>query len=49
MKYISLILCTGFFLFLTPSLKAQKDSVKNELNETNDWPTCGATGVKMQN
>ncbi|HSV09598.1 MAG TPA: SGNH/GDSL hydrolase family protein [Hanamia sp.] len=38
MKYISLILCTGFFLFLTPSLKAQKDSVKNELNETNDWP-----------
>ncbi|MGN6531618.1 MAG: GDSL-type esterase/lipase family protein, partial [Ginsengibacter sp.] len=38
MKYISLIICTGFFLFLTPSLKAQKDSVKNELNETNDWP-----------
>lgn len=29
----------GLFLFLiTPSLKAQKDSMKNELNETNDWP-----------
>lgn len=24
--------------FLAPSLKAQKDSMKNELNETNDWP-----------
>jgi lysophospholipase L1-like esterase len=38
MKYFSLILCTGFFLFLTPSIKAQKDSVKDELNQTNDWP-----------
>ncbi len=38
MKYMSLIICTGFFLFLTPSLKAQKDSVKDELNQTNDWP-----------
>ena len=38
MKYFSLILCAGFFLFLTPSIKAQKDSVKDELNQTNDWP-----------
>ena len=38
MKYISLLLFTGFFLFLTPSVKAQKDSVKDELNQTNDWP-----------
>src|SRR6185312_2062140 len=38
MKYMPLIICTGFFLFLTPSLKAQKDSVKDELNQTNDWP-----------
>lgn len=34
-----MIVCMGLFLsLLTPSLKAQKDSMKNELNETNDWP-----------
>lgn len=38
MKYISLLFFTGFFLFLTPSTNAQKDSVKDELNQTNDWP-----------
>lgn len=38
MKRIALILLTGFFLFLTPSIKAQNDSVKDELNQTNDWP-----------
>ena len=38
MKRIALILLTGFFLILTPSIKAQKDSVKDELNQTNDWP-----------
>ena len=29
---------SDFFLFLAPSIKAQKDSVKEELNQTNDWP-----------
>ncbi|HUZ58893.1 MAG TPA: SGNH/GDSL hydrolase family protein [Hanamia sp.] len=39
MKRIKLLLCMGLFLSLiVPSLKAQKDSMKNELNETNDWP-----------
>lgn len=39
MKRIKLVLCMGLFLSLiVPSLKAQKDSMKNELNETNDWP-----------
>jgi len=26
------------FLFLSPSSQAQNDSVKEELNSTNDWP-----------
>lgn len=38
MKPIQIIICIGFFLFLAPSIKAQKDSVKEELNQTNDWP-----------
>ena len=39
MKHIKLVLCMGLLLSLiVPSLKAQKDSMKNELNETNDWP-----------
>ena len=39
MKRIQMIISLGLFLFLiTPSLQAQKDSMKNELNETNDWP-----------
>ncbi|MGN6802586.1 MAG: SGNH/GDSL hydrolase family protein [Ginsengibacter sp.] len=28
----------GLFLFLAPSLKAQKDSVTDRLNQNNDWP-----------
>lgn len=32
-------LCIGFlFLLVSPSLEAQKDTIKNELNSTNDWP-----------
>lgn len=39
MKYLQMVLYMGLlFSFLTPSLKAQNDSVKTELNETNDWP-----------
>lgn len=39
MKYFKLLFCLGLSLsLLAPSLKAQKDSMKNELNETNDWP-----------
>lgn len=39
MKHFQMVLYMGFFLsLLAPSLKAQKDSMKNELNETNDWP-----------
>jgi len=37
MKYFQVI-CIGFFLFLAPSLKAQKDSVTERLNQSNDWP-----------
>jgi len=38
-KQIQMVLFMGIFLSLiAPSLKAQKDSMKNELNETNDWP-----------
>ena len=37
MKYATLILI-GLFLSLTPSLKAQKDSVTDRLNQSNDWP-----------
>ena len=39
MKQIQMIISLGlFFLLITPSLQAQNDSMKNELNETNDWP-----------
>lgn len=39
MKRIQMIICMGlFFSLITPSLQAQKDSMKDELNETNDWP-----------
>jgi lysophospholipase L1-like esterase len=38
MKYFQIIALAGFLLFLAPSIKAQKDSVKEELNQTNDWP-----------
>ena len=37
MKYFQFI-CIGLFLFLAPSLKAQKDSVTERLNQNNDWP-----------
>lgn len=39
LRKIQIVFCIGLLLSLvTPSLKAQKDSMKNELNETNDWP-----------
>ncbi|MEO8719755.1 MAG: SGNH/GDSL hydrolase family protein [Ginsengibacter sp.] len=38
MKLIQIILCSGLFLFLMPSVNAQKDSTTEELNQTNDWP-----------
>jgi len=38
MKQFAVLLFSAFFLFLAPSIKGQKDSVKDELNETNDWP-----------
>lgn len=39
MKYFGMLFFLSVALsFLAPSLKAQKDSMKNELNETNDWP-----------
>lgn len=39
MKYFGMLFFLSVTLsFLAPSLKAQKDSMKNELNETNDWP-----------
>lgn len=37
MKFVQMI-CIGFFLLLAPSLKAQKDSVTDSLNQSNDWP-----------
>lgn len=37
MKILQAI-CIGFFLFLAPSLHAQKDSVTERLNQSNDWP-----------
>ncbi|MEO8823259.1 MAG: SGNH/GDSL hydrolase family protein [Ginsengibacter sp.] len=37
MKILQAI-CIGFFLFLAPSLQAQKDSVTERLNQSNDWP-----------
>ena len=38
MKYLQMIICFGFFLFLIPSIKAQKDTVTETLNQSNDWP-----------
>lgn len=39
MKQFRLLFCLGFFfILLAPSLKAQTEAMKNELNETNDWP-----------
>ncbi len=39
MKHIQMIMFIGLFLFMaSPSLQAQKDTLKNELNRTNDWP-----------
>jgi len=39
MKHFGMLFCLGLCLsLLAPSLKAQKNSMKNELNETNDWP-----------
>ena len=38
MKYITAGACLVFLLFLSPAIFAQKDTMKNELNETNDWP-----------
>lgn len=38
MKYLQIIACLGFFLFLIPSVNAQKDSVTEQLNQNNDWP-----------
>ena len=38
MKYIQAIMCLGFLLLVAPGIKAQTDTAKNELNETNDWP-----------
>ena len=39
MKYVRMFFCVALSLsLLAPTLKAQKDSMKNELNEANDWP-----------
>ncbi|HEY5369361.1 MAG TPA: SGNH/GDSL hydrolase family protein [Hanamia sp.] len=39
MKHVGILLCFGFFsIIFAPSLKAQEQAMKNELNETNDWP-----------
>lgn len=38
MKYFPIIVMAGFLLLLSPSINAQKDSVKEELDQTNDWP-----------
>jgi lysophospholipase L1-like esterase len=38
MKYFQIIAIAGFLLLLAPTINAQKDSVKEELNQTNDWP-----------
>jgi len=38
MKYFQMLAFMGFLLFLAPAIKAQQDTVKDELNETNDWP-----------
>ena len=38
MKYITTGTFLAFLLFLSPAVFAQKDTMKNALNETNDWP-----------
>ncbi len=39
MKHLQMVLFAGLlFTFLSPCLQAQNDSIKNELNDTNDWP-----------
>ena len=38
MRYIQAIICLGFLLLVAPVIKAQSDTAKSELNETNDWP-----------
>ena len=39
MKHVVMLLFFGLFLLiLMPSLKAQEQTMKTELNETNDWP-----------
>lgn len=39
MKHVGILLCFGFFsIIFAPSLKAQQQAMKNELNDTNDWP-----------
>jgi lysophospholipase L1-like esterase len=39
MKHAGILFCLGLSLSLfAPSLKAQTETMKNELNETNDWP-----------
>ena len=38
MKYIQAIMCLGFLLLIAPAIKAQTDTARSELNETNDWP-----------
>jgi lysophospholipase L1-like esterase len=39
MKHVRLLFCFGFSLtFFAPSLKGQTDTMKNKLNDTNDWP-----------
>ena len=37
MKILQMI-CIGFLLLLAPELKAQKDTVAERLNQSNDWP-----------
>lgn len=45
MKHVGLLFCFGFLLaFFAPSLKAQTDTMKNKLNETNDWPNLRRYG-----
>jgi lysophospholipase L1-like esterase len=39
MKHAGILFCLGLSLSLfAPPLKAQTETMKNELNETNDWP-----------
>lgn len=39
MKHVGILFCLGLSVLLfAPSLKAQTETMKTELNETNDWP-----------